>query len=122
MLAGSEDDLWTIDLHTYQWENLIAPNTGSRRRIASGLAYSPFTIRLYRFAGENLEDGTLSNELLRIDLRRPAIDYQHVTVPGTAPTPRAHPGLFYDTVRRRLVVVSGYITGWLDDVWAIKVP
>ena len=122
---GGADDLWMLDLRSNSWRNLIAPTTGARARLGSALAYASRTKTLYRFGGCVLSTGcaTFSNELLSMKLVGATLAWSRIATTGSLPAARDQSGLFYDSARNRLILISGSDgTAYQDDVWSYNLP
>lgn len=120
---GNYDDLVALDLRGYGFRTVIGPSTASSARIGSAMAYDPASRTLYRFGGV-----TLYGTIPQADFVRCAPDAAIVawsTMPASALSPSARylPGLHFDVLRRRLVLVSGFDgANWTSDVWVRAVP
>lgn len=118
---GVADDLWVLDLRSYDWSELIpagAPN--ALDRFDSGMAYVPSENALYRFGGTELPSGAPNAELVRLDLDASTLEYTVVPTEGPAPGGRAAAELHYDRIGHRLILVGGRDgTGDLSEVWAL---
>jgi hypothetical protein len=125
---GNYDDLWMVDLRTYTWRNLIAPDSGARARLNSALAYAQRTSTLYRFGGCSPITAvavctTFTKELRSAKPNSTTVAWSLIKFTGTAPSGRMQSGLFFDAPRNRLILVSGVdAISWQDDVWAYNLP
>jgi len=113
-------DLWSLDLVTQQWTNLIPVGVGTAA--AGGpIAHVGGENALYRFGG--VSDGAFSDLLSRVDLTAGVSAFTPVHVYGVRPSPRASYGLHYDSRRHRLLLVSGFgANGWTNDIWELRLP
>lgn len=116
--GGNYDDLWMLELGSGTWSNLIAPSAGPDARMASALAFVQTTNELYRFGGLALDLSGVHGGLLRATPYAAAVAWEQVDVRGVEPSARRSAGLFFDSPRNRLVLVSGVALTWQDDVWA----
>ncbi len=115
---GMCDDLWVMDLRTYAFRNVIAPNTGADARGGSGLAYDATSRTLYRYGGLTLDMSRLTDDFVMATPDAPTVRWNAVPVSVASPGSRYLPALHYDARRHRLVLVSGLTaTGWASDVW-----
>ncbi|HEY3288168.1 MAG TPA: Ig-like domain-containing protein [Gemmatimonadaceae bacterium] len=120
---GMYDDLWVLNLRTYAFRNLIPPNTGSDARGGSGMAYDPVSGTLYRYGGMTLHGFVTTSDFVRSRPDDASVRWQAMPTAATSPGPRYLPGLHYDVLRRRLILVSGLTgSGWGSDVWAYPAP
>lgn len=113
-------DLWSLDLVTQQWTNIIPVGAGTPMYLGP-IAYVPGDDAVYRFGG--ITNGVYSNELARVDLGSATPSFVPVQVYGTRPSPRWSFGLHYDVQQHRLLLVSGIdATGWASDLWELRLP
>lgn len=113
-------DLWSLDLVSMQWTNLIPVGQGAAA-YQGPIAYVPGEDAIYRFGGST--NGALTNQLFRVALNSPSPAFIPATVYGTLPAPRTSFGLHYDAPRHRLVLVSGNNgAGYLNDLWELRLP
>jgi len=119
---GGHDDLWSVDLATRAWTQLIGPNSGSDARVSTGMAYVPATRSIYRYGGFGLNIAPLDGlQIAQPDAATPV--WSTMAVTGAMPSPRGLSGFFYDAPRNRLVLVSGVNSVmWLNDAWAYYLP
>ena len=113
---GAYDDLWSLDLDTYTWTNLIPPYTGTGASGGSALVYVPSSHTLYRFGGSrSLYDFSPDSQFYYA--KPDSIPVAWTPIPGAFPTPgpRVNSGFYYDAPRNRLVLVGG---DGASDVWA----
>lgn len=116
---GGYDDLWSVDLATRSWTQLVGPNSASDARVSTGMAYVPATHSIYRYGGFGFNVGPPVDglQVAQPDAATPV--WSTVAVTGAMPSPRGLSGFFYDAPRNRLVLVSGLnVVTWLNDVWA----
>lgn len=113
-------DLWSLDLVSMQWTNLIPVGRGASA-YQGAIAYVPSEDVIYRFGGST--NGALTNQLFRVPLNSPSPAFIPAMVYGTLPSPRTSFGLHYDAPRHRLVLVSGNNgAGYLNDLWELRLP
>ncbi len=122
--GGNYDDLWTLDLRSGQWRELIPPSSDSAARTISPLAYVPRTRQLFRFGGcRPIDDPGLctnpSGELLVTIPDHPSPRWKRISDGPVSPSGRYAGALYYDARRHRLILMGGHgANGWQDDVWS----
>ena len=126
--SGGYDDLWSLDLRTNTWRNLIAPDSGANARLGSALAFASRTRLLYRFGGCSPIGGagvcsTMTNELRSARPGSASPAWTRIRNTGSPPSPRIQAGLYYDAPRHRLILISGLDgQSWQDEAWSYKLP
>ena len=106
--SGGYDDLWSLDLRTNTWRNLIAPDSGANARLGSALAYASRTRLLYRFGGCSPIGGagvcsTMTNELRSARPGSASPAWTRIRNTGSPPSPRTQ--AFWPSLSRRFCSV-----------------
>jgi hypothetical protein len=120
--VGNHDDLWSLDLTTRTWTNVIPASVTPEARLASAFALEHQQNRLFRFGGVSLYGLQVSEDFVVAQLGTATTGWTPVMTAGASPAPRYHAGMFYDQPRSRLILVGGRgANGWLSDVWTFDV-
>jgi hypothetical protein len=121
---GNYDDLWVLNLRTYQFTNRIGPSTGPAARLGSAMAYDGASHTLFRFGGVTLYGYVLTADFTSSKPDETSVAWSPMPASSVTPSARYLSGLHFDSRRRRLILVSG-IDGsawWASDVWEYRVP
>jgi hypothetical protein len=118
--AGAYDDLWSYDLISHTWTNLIPPYTGPGASGGSALAYVPTSHTLYRFGGtRGLYDFTPDSQFYFAKPDSTSVVWTAIPSVAPSPGPRVNSGFYYDAPRNRLLLIGGNDH---TDVWAYDLP
>lgn len=118
------DDLWTFDLVTRSWTEVISEAAAADDRQCAGMAHVDGDLGLYRFGGA-LGFVTYLDELQRLEAQADgSVAWEPVAVEGDRPIPRVASLMIFDRRRGELVLFGGFSDAkgqYLSDVWSLKV-
>ncbi|MBI4546645.1 MAG: T9SS type A sorting domain-containing protein [Ignavibacteriae bacterium] len=119
--AGSVDEVWSLELTTYSWQN-ITPDTGvmPAARFSQNAMYDSASHRMIIWSGQGAQ---LYNDIWAFDLTNNT--WQELSPDGNTtgvPLKRYGTAAIFDPVTRRLVNFAGFTTsGRFDDTWYFHV-
>jgi outer membrane protein assembly factor BamB len=112
------NDTWALSLSGEPtWSQIVAPGPPAPRGGHAAI-FDPVGRRMIVFGGYD-ETGPRSNEVWSLDLDGPPVWTQLFPL-GVAPAARSGGRLVYDGTRGRALLVCGYSTQFLSDVWALS--
>jgi len=112
------NDVWALSLAgPPAWTQLIPSGTLPTARDLHSAIYDPVRDRMVVFGGHDGTNGR--NDVWALSLAgTPA--WTQLTPSGTPPSARYDHSAIYDPVRDRMVVLGGYSSSYLNDVWALS--
>ena len=114
------DDLWALDLDSFNWTNL-APGDRPLGRIFATQVYDANNDRVIVFGGNRDRDGVdaLTDEVLSFELDQSS--WVDLDLSGETPEAREGSAAIYVGPQDRMIVFGGNgISGNFDDVWSLE--
>jgi hypothetical protein len=112
-------DSWVLPLAPGgSWTQLAPGGPVPRSRFNQSMILNPVEDHLVIFGGFH---DTPLNDLTALALS-PLVWWFPATPSGPQPSPRFGPGAVYDPLRHRMLVIGGFGSGYLNDVWEYRLP